>query len=92
MNFRRLLDWIFLNEYEWKKKYCPTLHRYLFKLNDAERREVFAQAAAYRMSHRQVCGECHGIWFDHEFDKCPECNYGKACGGYEINLSSLQTR
>lgn len=37
---REWLDSIFLSDHEWKKKYCPNLYNYLFKMTDEERRET----------------------------------------------------
>ena len=42
MNFlRKWFDRILLNDFEWKKKYCPNLYRYLFEMNDIERKELW---------------------------------------------------
>jgi len=74
------VDRIILSDHEYKKKYCPHLYSYLFVLNDKERSVVLKKHA----ENRKVCNECYGIYFEEE---CPECNHGKSCGGYVLNLN-----
>ena len=42
MKIREWLDSVFLSDHEWKKKYCPDLHNYLFRMTGEERRETIA--------------------------------------------------
>lgn len=40
---RMQIDKILLSDHEWKKKYCPTLYNYLFKMSPEERNKEWEE-------------------------------------------------
>lgn len=80
---REQIDKFVLSDFEWKKKYCPYLHHYLFSLTEEERSKIFNDSMNNLNSKRKICNECNGIYFE---EKCPECNGIHLCGGYVIEI------
>jgi len=39
--FREKWDAMYLTDWEWKRKYCPNLYKYLFEMDDKERRKMW---------------------------------------------------
>jgi hypothetical protein len=78
--FREFIDWIFMGDKKWKKKYCPTLYKWVH-MSQQEFHEEFLKMAKSIETSRKVCPNCNGIYF---FDKCPECTKHQSCGAYVL--------
>ena len=77
---RKFIDKFLLSDHEWKRKYCPTLYNYLFKMSDEERHEAFTEGIKWWEEHRKVCPDCYGIHFE---DECP-CTKGNHCIAFQV--------
>lgn len=55
---REFFDRFFLTDHEWKKKYCPPLHHYLFEMTDEELRNIrLDRSTAASSSDILICDE-----------------------------------
>lgn len=42
---RRWIDRLILSDHQWKRKYCPYLHGWLFEMTKEERERAFSELA-----------------------------------------------
>lgn len=89
---RRWIDSILLSDHEWKKKYCPTLYRYLFEMTPEERTAALANYTEEhaRRNYEEMIRRAHDLHAHDDnyiplfrsLDSCPSCERDLDSEGY----------